>query len=182
MVEPDPLTLMLYPGATQDHDISEDPMIEEFAASLVGSQIIAWPSLERLPSTSATPQLSDEAPAVAAPQLEDALASCVLWAPPPRPIQWVVDSLKTRTVDLTVDGPSSSPPGVTHQVVDNDDSAKRRLYSFVNNVMRKRDSPLIREPPKQPPAKSVLSWRSRRLAVQSLSRVPASKRGEVLIM
>jgi hypothetical protein len=47
--------LMLYLGATQDRDISEDPMVKEFVASLVGSQIVAWPSLERLPSTSATP-------------------------------------------------------------------------------------------------------------------------------
>ena len=89
---------------------------------------------------------------------------------------------KTHAVDLTVDGPSSSPPGVIHQAVYNDDSAKRRLDSFINNVTRKRDSPLIREPPKQPPAKPVLPWQSRRLAAQSLSRVPASKRGEVLIM
>jgi hypothetical protein len=78
--------LMLYLGATQDRDISENPMAKEFAASLVGSQIVVWPSLERLPSTSATPQLPDEAPAVAAPQLEDAVASCVPWTPPPCPI------------------------------------------------------------------------------------------------
>ena len=93
-----------------------------------------------------------------------------------------MDSPKTHAVDLTVDGPSSSPPGVTHQAVDYDASAKRRLDSFINNVTRKSDSPLIREPPKQPPAKAVLPWRSRRLAAQSLSRVPASKRGEVFIM
>ena len=37
MVEPDPLTLTWYSSATQDRDISEDPMVEEFAASLVGS-------------------------------------------------------------------------------------------------------------------------------------------------
>ena len=67
MVEPDPLTLTLYSGAMQDRDISEDPMVEEFAALFFGSQIVAWPSLEHLPSTSATPQLPDEAPAVAAP-------------------------------------------------------------------------------------------------------------------
>ena len=54
--------------------------------------------------------------------------------------------------------------------------------SFINEVTRKRDSPLIREPPKQPPAKPVMPWQSRQLAAQPLSRVPASKRGEVLIM
>jgi hypothetical protein len=60
-------------------------------------------------------------------------------------------------------GPPSSPPVDTHQTVDNDDSAKRRLdtakrrlNSFINKVTHKRDSPLIREPPKQPPAKPVL--------------------------
>jgi hypothetical protein len=61
------------------------------------------------------------------------------------------------------------------------DTAKRRLNNFINEVTRKRDS-LIREPPKQPPAKPVLPRRSRRLAAQSLSRVPAFKHGEVLIM
>ena len=119
---------------------------------------------------------------MAAPQLEDVVASRVLRTPPPHPIQWAVDSPKTHAVDLTVDDPSSSPPGVTHQAVDNDDSAKRRLDSFIINVTHKRDSPLIREPPKQPPAKPILPWRSRWLAAQSLSRVPASKRGEVLII
>ena len=86
-------------------------------------------------------------------------------------------------VDLTVDGgPPSSPPVDTHQTVDNDGSAKCRLDSFVNKVTRKRDSPLIRESPKQPTAKPVMSWRSRRLVAQSPSRVLDSKRGEVLIM
>jgi len=66
--------------------------------------------------------------------------------------------------------------------VDNYGSIKYRLDSFINKVTRKRHSPLIRERPKQPSAKPVLSWRSRRLAAQSLSRVPASKRDDVLIM
>ena len=57
MVEPAPLTLMLYSSAMQDHDISEDPMVEEFAASLVGSWIVSWPSLERLLSPSAPPAI-----------------------------------------------------------------------------------------------------------------------------
>jgi len=63
-----------------------------------------------------------------------------------------------------------------------DSSTARRLKSFTKRVLKKVDSPLIREPPKQPPAKPVLSWRSRRFVAQSLSRVPVFKRGEVLIM
>ena len=63
-----------------------------------------------------------------------------------------------------------------------DSSAARRLKSFTRCVLKKVDSPLIREPSKQSPAKPVLPLRSRRLAAQSLSRVPAFKRGEVLIM
>jgi hypothetical protein len=65
--------------------------------------------------------------------------------------------------------------------VDNDDSAKRRLDNFINKVTRKRDSPLIHEPPKQPLAKLALSWQSMRWQLR-VSRVPASERGEVLIM
>jgi hypothetical protein len=55
IVEPDPLTLTLYPDATHDRDFTENPMIEEFVASLVGSRIVAWPSLECLLSPSAPP-------------------------------------------------------------------------------------------------------------------------------
>jgi hypothetical protein len=48
IVEPDPLTLTLtlYSDATHDRDIMEDPMLEEFAASLVGSWFVVRPSLE----------------------------------------------------------------------------------------------------------------------------------------
>lgn len=59
--------LTLYLDATSDRDIMEGPMLEEFAASLIGGQIITWPSLERLLSPSAPPQLQDEALAVAGP-------------------------------------------------------------------------------------------------------------------
>jgi hypothetical protein len=128
IIEPDPLTLTLYPDAMHDHDIMEDPMLEEFTASLIGNRIVTWPSLEHLLSpTALSPQLQDEASVVATPQLEvedPAVVSYELQTPPPRPIQWAVDSPK------------------------NDDSAKRRLDSFINEVTRKRDSPLIREPPK----------------------------------
>jgi hypothetical protein len=77
--------------------------------------------------------------------------------PPPRPIQWAVDSPKTHTklshqpgfgpIHLTVDAsPHSSPPVDT--AMDNDNSAKRHLDSFINEVTRKWDPPLICEPPK----------------------------------
>jgi hypothetical protein len=69
--------------------------------------------------------------------------------------------------NLTVDaGPPSSSPVDTHLTENNENSAKRRLDSFINEVKRERDSPLIREPPKQSPAKPVMSWQSRRLAVE----------------
>jgi hypothetical protein len=55
IIEPDPLMLTLYLNAMHDRDIMEDPMLEEFAASLVGSRIIAWPSLEHLSSPAAPP-------------------------------------------------------------------------------------------------------------------------------
>jgi hypothetical protein len=70
----------------------------------------------------------------------------------------------------------STPPG------DTNDDASFYLDNFTKVVVCKRDSPLIKEPPKQPPAEPVMPWWSRRLAAQSLSRVPASKRGEMLIM
>ena len=76
----------------------------------------------------------------------------------------------------------STPPREDRTVYVSDSSAARRLKSFTRRMLKKVDSPLIREPPKQPPAKSVLPWRSRRLAAQRLSRVLAFKRGEVLIM
>ena len=157
-------------------------MLKEFEASLASSRIIAWPSLERPFSPPMALQLQDEAPTVMAPQLEDedsaVVGSCALRTSPPRPIHWVVDS-----PNLTVDaGPPSSPPVDTHPTKDNDDSVKRRLDSFISEVTHKWDSPQIREPPKQPPAKPVMPWRSRRLSAQPLSRAPASKRGEALIM
>ena len=47
IVQPNPLMLTMYPDATHGRDITEDPMLEEFVASLASSRIVAWPSLER---------------------------------------------------------------------------------------------------------------------------------------
>jgi hypothetical protein len=70
------------------------------------------------------------------------VVSYALWIPPSCPIHWAVDS----------------PPADTHPTEDNDDSAKRHIDSFINEVTRKRDSLLIHEPPMQPPAKPVVPW------------------------
>jgi hypothetical protein len=95
----------------------------------------------------------------------------------------VGDTPSFGPAELTADANMFSTLRREDYTVDvNDNSTARRLKSFTRRVRKKVDSPLICEPPKQPPATSVLPWRSRRLAAQSLSRVPASKRGEVLIM
>jgi hypothetical protein len=83
-------------------------------------------------------------------------------------------------IHITMD--PSTLQGDAHQTVDNDASFKRRLDNFTKAVVRKRASPLIRELPKPPPTKAVLPLWSKRLAAQSLSRVPASNQGEILIM
>jgi hypothetical protein len=76
----------------------------------------------------------------------------------------------------------STPPWEDRTVDVRDSSAARRLKSLTRHVLKKVDSPLIREPPKQPPAKPVLPLWSMWLAAQSLSRVSASNRGKVLIL
>jgi hypothetical protein len=78
-------------------------------------------------------------------------------------------TLRTLSVDI-------------HQTVDNDASAKGRIDNFINKVTCKRASPLIRELPKELPAKAVLPQRNKHQAAQSLSRMRASKRGEILVM
>lgn len=51
-IEPDPLKMTLYPNATCGCNITEDPMVKEFIASL-----IAWSFLEHLLSPSVPLQL-----------------------------------------------------------------------------------------------------------------------------
>jgi hypothetical protein len=76
----------------------------------------------------------------------------------------------------------SMPPREDHTVDVSDSSTAHRLKSFTRRVLKKVDSPIIRDPPKQPPAKQVLPWRNRWLVAQSLSRISASKLTVVLIM
>jgi len=59
--------------------------------------------------------------------------------------------------------------------------ATQRLKRFTAKILRKVPSPLLAVPePEQP--KAFVPTRSRRIAAQPLSRVPASKRGEILVM
>lgn len=62
--------------------------------------------------------------------------------------------------------------------------AARRLNKFTAEVQRKRQPPLIASPPKQkaPPKKPIIPLGSRRIAAQQMGHIPASKRGEVLLM
>jgi hypothetical protein len=61
--------------------------------------------------------------------------------------------------------------------------ATRRLARFIDEVRVVRPTPLIRSPPKQKtPPKRTLPLRSRRIAAQQMGHIPASKRGEVLLM
>lgn len=70
-----------------------------------------------------------------------------------------------------------------HSAKDNDNSTARHLKSFTKRVLKKVNSLLLRQPPKQTSlAKPVLLLRSKRLTAQSLSLVPVSKRGMALIV
>lgn len=122
----------------------------------------------------------------------------VLQTPPPRPTLRVADSPPGSSLQEHTHGGAASghdegcPPGFspTEPAVNTVppgtppvDAFANRLELFVNKVTSKIASPLIREPPKQPHAKVVLPpRRSKRQAAQSLFRVPASMRGEILVM
>jgi hypothetical protein len=67
----------------------------------------------------------------------------------------------------------------------NSASAERRLKRFVDKIKKPRPPPLLQLPsPEQPEATPwpKIPTRSRRIAAQSLSHIPASKRGEFLVM
>jgi len=58
------------------------------------------------------------------------------------------------------------------------------LERFTAKVQLKRPSPILKEPPKRRELarKPPVPIRSRRIAAQQLDHVPASKRGEILLM
>lgn len=90
----------------------------------------------------------------------------------------------------TADGGHGTPPeqqaGTSAPVQDTATprEAARRLAKFAKEVQVSRPAPLIASQPKQKdvPRKHTLPLRSRRIAAQKLGHIPASKRGEVLLM
>lgn len=84
------------------------------------------------------------------------------------------------TVDADMLG---TPPQDGHPVNDSIKSIAHRLKSFTKRELKKFDSPLIRQPLEQlSPTRPRLPKWSKRLVAQSLSRVPDSKQGEVLVL
>jgi hypothetical protein len=145
------LVRTIRPDVTYARDIEEDPMLEEFAASLTSDRPAGRDFSERLPSpTSEAPVV---VPIVAATTLEDqdptnptTLDSGALRTPPPRSIPWVDPTTLAASPGFPpVDTPASMDSNDSEV---SDDTAKRRLDNFLSKVTRKRDPPLICEPPK----------------------------------
>lgn len=69
------------------------------------------------------------------------------------------------------------------QPPENTASAERRFKAFVGKVTKPKPAAIL---PRPSPTKAVTPWqrplRSRRIAAQSLSRIPVSRRGEYLIL
>jgi hypothetical protein len=61
-------------------------MLEEFAASLASSRIVAWPPPERLLSPPVAPQLQDEDPMLEEFAASLASSRIIVWPPPERPL------------------------------------------------------------------------------------------------
>ena len=80
--------------------------------------------------------------------------------------------------------PRAMPPAVDMTtppwLAERGSSTAKRLKPFTAKILCKMSSPLLPQP--DVVAQPKLSTRSRRTAAQALSRVPASKRGEVLVM
>ena len=70
------------------------------------------------------------------------------------------------TVPMANNGLLSTPPWNSPSTGDSDNSVAYHLKSFTKRVLKKVNSPLIRQPPKQPsPSKPALLKRSKRLEV-----------------
>jgi len=126
----------------------------------------------------------DEAPS-------EAIRACICNPPPPYPsgVDVSTEDEKGYPPDFGPPKPTTNvdllrmPPWDHHPVVVSDTSAACCLKNFIKRVLQKVESPLIHQPPKRPStAKPMLPLQSQRLVAQSLSRVPAFRRGETLIM
>ena len=103
------------------------------------------------------------------------VAKACLSSPPRGGKHDVVDA-EART-----QSPSATPPGADVATPPHSaDSAAKRLKRFTDRILHKAPSSLLPQPTVE--AQPKLPTCSRRIAAQVLSRVPASKRGEVLMM
>jgi len=88
---------------------------------------------------------------------------------------------QAEAIDDTATGGATTEPSAEDMPTPRE--AAKRLARFIEEVQEMRLPPLINTPPKQKPApKRTLPLRSRRIAVQQMDHILASKHGEVLLM
>ena len=91
---------------------------------------------------------------------------------------------QAKAADGTATGVVQATDELTAEGTPTPREAAKRLSRFIDEVQVMRQPPLISSTPKQKPApkRTTLSIRSRQIAAQQMDHVPASKRGEVLLM
>ena len=91
---------------------------------------------------------------------------------------------QAEAVDGTATGVVQATDELTVEGTPTPREAAKRLARFIEEVQVMRQPPLINSPPKQKlaPKRTTLPIWSRRIAAQQMDHIPASKRGEVLLM
>ena len=92
--------------------------------------------------------------------------------------------LQAEAADGTATGVVQATDELTAEGTPRPREAAKRLSKIIEEVQVMRQPPLISSPPKQKPTpkRTTLPIRSRRIATQQMDHIPASKRGEVLLM
>jgi hypothetical protein len=173
-LKPDPLVLELC--ASTGPPAWVDLMLEEFAALL----IVCRSTGPRCPLAMAVACQEDEPAKVVQWTTDSPLLSPVKGQPhvmPPREGQhdvMVAEASPGSSAILLDADAATTPPA------ESGSSATKRLKCFTDKILRKAPLPLLPQPVVE--AQPKLPICSKRIAAQALSRVPASKRGEVLVM
>jgi hypothetical protein len=170
--------------------VSFDPMLEELAVVLVESGALEATSAE--PSTAgsdATPGFAELATAMAqdlTPPAGEVAPVEVASLPPEVEATTRVGSPQPPAQESALlTPPREGQPGVASgDETPSPHEATRCLARFLDEVQVVQEPPLIASPPRQrmPVRKPQhIRPRSRRIAAQSLTHIPASRRGEVLL-